>query len=62
MTTNIWVYNEVVTRYNQTGEAYMININQRLGNNKNLKGCVAKNISNVKTQLLKDLQKRCKNS
>jgi hypothetical protein len=45
MTTNNWVYNEEVTRYKQEGEAHIININQRLGNNKTLKGCVAKNIS-----------------
>ncbi len=36
-------------------EAYIININQRLHNNKTLKGCVVKSISNVKTQLVKDL-------
>jgi hypothetical protein len=54
------VYKEEETRFNQEGEAYIININRRLGNNKTLKGCVAKDISNVKTQLVKGLQELCK--
>jgi hypothetical protein len=62
MTTNNWVYNGGVMRFNQEGEAYIININQRLHNNKTLKGCVAKNISNVKTQLVRDLKKVRNNS
>jgi hypothetical protein len=55
MSFHNWEYKAVTTRVNKDGIQEEVDITAKLSNNKVMKGCVARNMSNVKNQLVKDL-------